>query len=86
MIPAESGVYQAVLSSQVVNNILITAWQMFTAKRAQSQSTPVCRKKENTKIFSDCITIRDYKGGNDSQNSTQCGFSWKMDCEGVPKP
>lgn len=83
MIPAESGVYQAVLSSQVVNNILITAWQMFTAKRAQSQSTPFAGK-ENTKIFSDCITIRDYKGGNDSQNSTQCGFSWKMDCEGVP--
>lgn len=83
MMPAEPGCYKAVLSSQVVNNILITAWQMFTAKRAQNQSTPFAGK-ENTKIFSDCITIRDYKGGNDSQNSTQCGFSWKMDCEGVP--
>ena len=83
MIFAEPGCYKAVLSSQVVNNILITAWQMFTAKRAQSQSTPFAGK-ENTKIFSDCITIRDYKGGSDSKNSTQCGFSWKMDCEGVP--
>ena len=82
-IPAEAGVYRAVLSSQAINNILITAWQMFTAKRAQSGSTPFAGK-ENTKIFSDCITIRDYKGGADSTNSAQCGFSWEMDCEGVP--
>ncbi len=82
-IPAEAGVYRAVLSSQAINNILITAWQMFTAKRAQNKSTP-CAGKENTKIFSDCITIRDYKGGADSANSAQCGFSWEMDCEGVP--
>ena len=80
---AEPGVYRAVLSSQAVNNILITAWQMFTAKRAQSSATPFAGK-ENKKIFSDCITIRDYKGGADSKNSVQCGFSWKMDCEGVP--
>lgn len=82
-IPAEAGVYRAVLSSQAINNILITAWQMFTAKRAQNKSTPFAGK-ENTKIFSDCITIRDYKGGADSANSAQCGFSWEMDCEGVP--
>lgn len=82
-ISAEAGGYRAVLSSQAVNNILITAWQMFTAKRAQSGSTPFAGK-ENTKIFSDCITIRDYKGGADSPNSAQCGFSWEMDCEGVP--
>lgn len=80
---AEPGVYRAVLSSQAVNNILITAWQMFTAKRARSGATPLAGK-ENKKIFSDCITIRDYKGGADSKNSVQCGFSWKMDCEGVP--
>ena len=80
---AEPGVYRAVLSSQAVNNILITAWQMFTAKRARSGATPFAGK-ENKKIFSDCITIRDYKGGADSKNSVQCGFSWKMDCEGVP--
>lgn len=82
-IPTEAGVYRAVLSSQAINNILITAWQMFTAKRAQNKSTPFAGK-ENTKIFSDCITIRDYKGGADSANSAQCGFSWEMDCEGVP--
>ncbi len=82
-IPAEAGVYRAVLSSQAINNILITAWQMFTAKRAQSGATPFAGK-ENTKIFSDCITIRDYKGKSDSKNSVQCGFSWEMDCEGVP--
>ncbi len=82
-IPAEAGVYRAVLSSQAINNILITAWQMFSAKRAQSGATPFSGK-ENTKIFSDCITIRDYKGGADSANSAQCGFSWEMDCEGVP--
>ena len=82
-IPAKAGVYRAVLSSQAVNNILITAWQMFTAKRAQSNATPFAGK-ENTKIFSDCITIRDYKGGADSKNCVQCGFSWEMDCEGVP--
>ncbi len=82
-IPAEAGVYRAVLSAQAINNILITAWQMFTAKRAQNKSTPFAGK-ENTKIFSDCITIRDYKGGADSANSAQCGFSWEMDCEGVP--
>ena len=82
-IPAEAGVYRAVLSSQAINNILITAWQMFTAKRAQSGATPFAGK-ENTKIFSDCITIRDYKGKADSKNSVQCGFSWEMDCEGVP--
>ena len=82
-IPAEAGEYRTVLSSQAINNILITAWQMFTARRAQSGSTPFAGK-ENTKIFSDCITIRDYKGGADSANSVQCGFSWEMDCEGVP--
>lgn len=82
-IPAEAGVYRAVLSSQAINNILITAWQMFRAKCAQSGATPFSGK-ENTKIFSDCITIRDYKGGADSANRVQCGFSWKMDCEGVP--
>ncbi len=82
-IPSEAGVYRAVLSSQAINNILITAWQMFTAKRAQSGATPFAGK-ENTKIFSNCITIRDYKGGADSKNSVQCGFSWEMDCEGVP--
>ena len=38
---AEPGVYRAVLSSQAVNNILITAWQMFTAKRARSGATPI---------------------------------------------
>lgn len=83
VIPAEPGTYRAVLSSDAVNNILITAWQMFTARRAQSASTPFAGKV-GQQIFSPCITIRDYKGGADSKNSVLCGFSWGMDCEGVP--
>lgn len=83
VIPAEAGSYRAVLSSNAVNNILITAWQMFSAKRAQNASTPFAGK-EGEKIFSDCITIRDYKGGADTKNNVMCGFSWEMDCEGVP--
>ena len=82
-IPAEPGVYRAVLSSNTVNNILITAWQMFTARRAQNGSTPFAGK-EGQQIFSPCVTIRDYCGGPDTKNSVPCGYSWGMDCEGVP--
>lgn len=83
VIPAEPGIYRAVLSSDAVNNILITAWQMFTARRAQSGSTPLAGRM-GEQVFSPCITIRDYKGGTDSKNSALCGFSWGMDSEGVP--
>lgn len=83
VIPAEPGTYRAVLSSDAVNNILITAWQMFAARRAQSGSTPFAGK-EGEQIFAPCITIRDYKGGAGSKNSALCGFSWGMDSEGVP--
>lgn len=83
VIPSETGNFRAVLSSGAVNNILITAWQMFTARRAQTGGTPFCGE-EGKQIFSPCVTIRDYKGGKDSQNSETCGFSWQIDCEGVP--
>lgn len=82
-IKPQAGVYRAVLSSQVVNNILITAWQMFSAKKTQTKGTPFASKL-GQKIFSDCITIRDYKGGTETKNQVLCGFSWEMDCEGVP--
>ena len=65
---AEPGVYRAVLSSQAVNNILITAWQMFTAKRARSGATPLAGK-ENKRSFQtvlQCVIIR---GGADSRTA-----------------
>ncbi len=83
VIPSTSGIFRAVLSSGVVNNILITAWQMFTGSRALGGTTPFAGK-EGQQIFSPCVTIRDYKGGRDSKNSVTCGFSWELDCEGVP--
>ena len=83
VIPTQPGTYRAVLSSRVVNYILITAWQMFTANRAQSGSTPLAGKL-GQQVFSQCVTIRDYKGGKDSKNEVTCGFSWQIDCEGVP--
>lgn len=83
VIPSEPGTYRAVLSSGVVNNILITAWQMFTGRRALSGTTPFSGR-EGQRIFSPCVTIRDYKGGRDSKNPVTCGFSWEIDCEGVP--
>ncbi|MGN0299690.1 MAG: TldD/PmbA family protein [Lachnospiraceae bacterium] len=83
IVPSKAGTYRAVLASSVVNNILITAWQMFTGNRAQNGSTPLYGK-EGQQIFSSCVTIRDYKGGRDSANPIICGFSWQIDCEGVP--
>lgn len=82
-VPSEPGVYRAVLASGVVNNILITMWQMFSARRKQSESTPLAGHT-GERIFSPCVTIRDEKGGEGSLASRVSGFSWEIDCEGVP--
>lgn len=83
VIAAKSGVFRAVLSSEAINNILITAWQMFSARRALNKSTPLAGCV-GEKVFASCISINDYRGGEDSAIGHQCGFSWRMDCEGVP--
>ena len=51
MIPAESGVYQAVLSSQVVNNIFDYCMADVYSKESAESVNTVCRKREYKDFF-----------------------------------
>lgn len=75
--------YRAVLSPETMNFILITAWQMFSAPKAQQKATPLSGKL-GQKVFADNVTICDYKNTKTRAMDIPGGFAWEMDCEGVP--
>ncbi len=77
------GTYRAVLSSQVVNFILVTAWQMFTAQNYRTGRSPL-QGKLGEKIFSAGVRIVDYRGGKDRDNGINGGYSFELDAEGTP--
>ena len=83
---AEPGVYRAVLfiTGSKITFFDYSVADVLPQKRARSGATPFAGKGKTKRSFSDCITIRDYKAALIQKNSVQCGFSWKMDCEGVP--
>ncbi len=68
------GTYRAVLSSQVVNFMLITAWQMFSGANYLSGRTPL-RGKLGEPVFSEKIHIED---------RARAPYPFKMDMEGTP--
>lgn len=70
----QPGEYRAVLSSQAVNFLLVTGWKLFAAHTYQSGTNPLSGRLSE-KIFSDCITIRDY---SDSV------YPYLLDSEGTP--
>lgn len=70
----QPGTYRAVLSSQAVNFLLVTGWKLFAANTYQSGGNSLAGRLSE-KIFSDCITIRDYK------NSV---YPFLLDAEGTP--
>lgn len=75
------GTYRAVLSSQVVNFLLVTGWQMFSGVHYQSGRSALCGKL-GEKVFSECITIRDKKGRTDC--GIPSGYTFLIDAEGTP--
>lgn len=77
------GVYRAVLGPKTVNFLLLTGWQILSAKRIQNGASPV-KKAIGEMVFSPYITIRDYKNGMKLKGEMPCGFAWEIDCEGVP--
>lgn len=66
----------AVLDGQVLCNIFLTAWQMFSAENYLRRSTP-CFGKLGQKIFADCISLSDLPAAPAS------GFVRRQDCEGT---
>lgn len=72
---SEPGVYRAVLSSQAVNNVLITAWQMFTAKQwPEAVRHHICMKGKQKESFQTALRYVITRAGADSKNSVQCGI------------
>lgn len=68
------GTYRTVLSSQVVNFMLITAWQMFSGQNYLSGRTPL-REQLGNAVFSECIYIED---------KAQAPYPFELDLEGTP--
>ncbi len=77
------GVYRAVLGPKTVNFLLLTGWQILSAKRVQAGASPI-KSDLGEQVFSPCITLRDYKNGSHLKEEMTCGFAWEIDCEGVP--
>jgi len=77
------GIYRAVLGPKTVNFLLLTGWQILSAKRVQNGASPI-KAAVGERVFSPCITLRDYKNGDHLKTEMPCGFAWEIDCEGVP--
>lgn len=66
----------AVLDGQVLCNIFLTAWQMFSAENYLRRATP-CFGKLGQKLFADCISL------SDLPTALASGFVRLQDCEGT---
>ncbi|MDP3178255.1 MAG: metallopeptidase TldD-related protein, partial [Spirochaetaceae bacterium] len=75
--PFRSGTYRAVLRSNVVYNILSTAWQLFSGQRYLEGSSMLSGRLGDT-VAAGCLSLRDYPLRPDS------GFDLPCDCEGSP--
>jgi len=75
-VPIGSGTYPAVLSAQVMANILVTAWQLFSGPKVLEGSSALAGKA-GEKIFAPCLDI------SDLEESPHAGYRFPFDCEGT---
>ncbi|MDR1062203.1 MAG: TldD/PmbA family protein [Clostridiales bacterium] len=70
-----AGSYRAVIGAPVVCNILLTAWQIFSAPFYMSGNTPLAGRL-GEKLFSDAVSVQDLPAAPES------GYQYPFDCEG----
>jgi PmbA protein len=79
-ISCPAGIYRAVLGAPVVCNILLTAWQIFSAPFYMAGNTPLAGRL-GERLFSEAVSVLDFPEAPES------GYQYPFDCEGsVGKP